>query len=155
MKLRIFLHKIGVCWCESLTETQSPSNCSSINYCPLITFLFPLYSAPSTAPGDLHGARVTAMLLQQPPDPCLWVGLSSGHVILINAATHSADMVVRRHVSAVREIQSVKATGESDVVHTRVRIGSSIHCVCNYMCEEAGSKFCHRSRVTHTYIGNI
>ena len=53
--------------------------------------------------------RVTSMLLQQQPSTTLWLGLGSGHLLLVNSVTRTPMMVVRRHVSAVRGLLSVKA----------------------------------------------
>ena len=54
---------------------------------------------------------MTSMLLQPAPNSTLWLGLRSGHMLLINAASQTALLATKRHVSAVKCIQSVKALG--------------------------------------------
>lgn len=54
-------------------------------------------------------ARVTSLLLQQQPSSTLWLGLGSGHLLLVNATTRVPLMVVKRQVSAVRGLLSVRA----------------------------------------------
>ena len=54
-------------------------------------------------------ARVTSMLLQQQPSSTLWLGLGSGHLLLVNSTTRVPLMVVKRHMSAVRGLLSVRA----------------------------------------------
>lgn len=48
-----------------------------------------------------HDVRVLSLLLQQKKRQ-LWIGLGSGHVILINPSTKEPLRIIRRHVSAVR-----------------------------------------------------
>ena len=54
-------------------------------------------------------SRVTSMLLQQQPSSTLWLGLGSGHLLLVNSITRVPLMVVKRHMSAVRGLLSVRA----------------------------------------------
>lgn len=54
-------------------------------------------------------ARVTSLLLQQQPSSTLWLGLGSGHLLLVNATTRIPLMAVKRQVSAVRGLLSVRA----------------------------------------------
>ena len=54
-------------------------------------------------------ARVTSLLLQQQPSSTLWLGLGSGHLLLVNATTRIPLMAIKRQVSAVRGLLSVRA----------------------------------------------
>ena len=54
-------------------------------------------------------ARVTSLLLQQQPSSTLWLGLGSGHLLLVNATTRIPLMAVKRQLSAVRGLLSVRA----------------------------------------------
>ena len=76
-------------------------------------------SSPSRLPKesaiDVHSARVASMFLQPPPHPVLWLGLQSGHLLLINAVSRAPIMVTKRHVTSIRCIQSVKALGKSHI----------------------------------------
>lgn len=49
--------------------------------------------------GELRGTRVLSLLLSH---KTLWVGLGSGHVILIDPSTRKHLSVIQRHVAAVR-----------------------------------------------------
>ena len=49
------------------------------------------------------------MLLQQQPSSTLWLGLGSGHLLLVNATTRTPLVVIKRHMSAVRGLLSVRA----------------------------------------------
>ena len=49
--------------------------------------------------GDLRGARVVSLLIS---NKTLWVGLGTGHMILIDSLTRKHVNVIRRHMSTVR-----------------------------------------------------
>lgn len=55
----------------------------------------------------IHETRVVSLLLQQSIHQ-LWVGLGSGHVILINSSTKEPLRIIKRHVSAVRCMEACK-----------------------------------------------
>lgn len=57
------------------------------------------------------------MLLQPPPTSNLWLGLGSGHLLVINAVSHTPLVATRRHVGAIRCLQSVKALVSEKPVH--------------------------------------
>ena len=82
--------------------------------CTCIVFFSPnppTSRLPKGAAIDVHSARVASMFLQPPPHPVLWLGLQSGHLLLINAVSRAPIMVTERHVTSIRCIQSVKALG--------------------------------------------
>ena len=56
-----------------------------------------------------YDTRITSMLLQQSPHSVLWIGLGSGHLLLLNAVNRRALMLIKRHVSSVRYLAMVKA----------------------------------------------
>ena len=55
---------------------------------------------------------MTSLYLKEAPLAELWVGLGSGHLLIVNASTHVPLMVVRRHLGPVRCMDAVKANGE-------------------------------------------
>lgn len=66
---------------------------------------------------NTYDARVTAMLLQPTPNSNLWLGLGSGHLLVINAVSHTPLIATKRHVGAIRCLQSVKALVSEKPVH--------------------------------------
>lgn len=60
--------------------------------------------------GDLREARVLSLLLSR---KILWVGLGSGHVILIDPVTRKHLSIVRRHTSAVRCLADTRSPASS------------------------------------------
>ena len=59
--------------------------------------------------GDLRGARVVSLLLS---NKTLWVGLGTGHMILIDPSTRKHLSVIRRHMSAVRCLVDTRRPAE-------------------------------------------
>lgn len=55
---------------------------------------------------------MTSLYLKEAPLAELWVGLGSGHLLIVNASTRVPLMVVRRQLGPIRCMDSVKATGE-------------------------------------------
>lgn len=49
--------------------------------------------------GDSRGARVVSLLLA---NRTLWIGLGSGHMILVDSSSRKLVSIIRRHVAAVR-----------------------------------------------------
>ena len=64
-----------------------------------------------------HDARVMSLQLQQYPSSILWVGLASGHLLLVNALSKRPVMVTKRHMRSIRCIRLVKATIADKPVH--------------------------------------
>lgn len=60
--------------------------------------------------GNLRGARVVSLLLSH---KTLWVGLGTGHVILIDPSTRKHLSVIQRHVSAVRCLADTRSPASS------------------------------------------
>ena len=60
---------------------------------------------------DPYDCRVTAMYLQSAAQPLLWVGLGSGHLIIYDTTTCAPLMMTRRHINAIRSIQSMRVPG--------------------------------------------
>ena len=63
-------------------------------------------------PYDDHDLRVTSLYLKEAPLAELWVGLGSGHLLVINASTRVPLMVVQRNLGPIRCMDAVKAAGE-------------------------------------------
>ena len=63
-------------------------------------------------PYDNHDLRVTSLYLKEAPLAELWVGLGSGHLLIVNASTRVPLMVVQRHLGPIRCMDAVKAAGE-------------------------------------------
>ena len=61
---------------------------------------------------DHYFSRVTALYLQSSTPTLLWVGIASGHLLIFDTATGHPLMITRRHVNAIRSIQSVKTTSK-------------------------------------------
>ena len=53
-------------------------------------------------------ARVLSMVLQHQPSGVLWVGLASGHILLMNSVSMRPIMATRRHVHSVCCIRLVE-----------------------------------------------
>lgn len=53
-------------------------------------------------------ARITSLLLQQSPHSMLWVGLASGHMLMLDATSRRLLMATKRHMKSVRCLQLVK-----------------------------------------------
>lgn len=60
--------------------------------------------------GELRGTRVLSLLLSH---KTLWVGLGSGHVILIDPSTRKHLSVIQRHVAAVRCLADTSSPASS------------------------------------------
>ena len=67
------------------------------------------------------------MLLQSSPSSTLWVGIGSGHILLVNSITRVPLMVVKRHMSAVRGLLSVRALVADKPAHLVLSGGYGFH----------------------------
>ena len=63
-------------------------------------------------PYDNRDLCVTSLYLKEAPFAELWVGLGSGHLLIVNASTRIPLMVVRRHLGPIRCMDAVKVAGE-------------------------------------------
>ena len=61
---------------------------------------------------DHYFSRVTALYLQPSAPPLLWVGIASGHLLIFDTTTGHPLMITRRHVNAIRSIQSIRTTSK-------------------------------------------
>ena len=52
------------------------------------------------------------MYLKEAPLAELWVGLGTGHLLVLNASTRAPLMVVGRHLGPIRCMGAVRASGE-------------------------------------------
>ncbi len=89
----------------------------------IIIILLIFYSLPKDQAMDASDLRVTSMHLQAPPTPVLWLGLSTGHLLIVNASSRNPLMIAKRHCGAVRSIQSVKALIADKPVHLILTAG--------------------------------
>ena len=97
-----------LCFPHSKAQKYSLLNLCNINYHYVPLFLYRLQLPKEKRLTPLQ-ARVTSLLLQQQPSSTLWLGLGSGHLLLVNATTRIPLMAVKRQVSAVRGLLSVRA----------------------------------------------
>eukprot|EP00731_Ephydatia_muelleri_P029295 Em0020g939a len=76
---------------------------------------------------DTKDLRVTCMLLQPPPQSVLWVGLGTGHILLLNATSMVPIVAAKRHVSSVKCMQMTRAQVGEATVNLVVSAGLGFH----------------------------
>ncbi|KAL5473187.1 hypothetical protein EMCRGX_G027636 [Ephydatia muelleri] len=81
----------------------------------------------STEKMDTKDLRVTCMLLQPPPQSVLWVGLGTGHILLLNATSMVPIVAAKRHVSSVKCMQMTRAQVGEATVNLVVSAGLGFH----------------------------
>lgn len=92
-----------LCFCVVISQYA----CNIIFHCRL----------PHDERVSAYDARVLSLQLQQYPTSVLWIGLSSGHLLLVNVMSKRPIMLTKRHMSSIRCIRLVKATIADKPVH--------------------------------------
>ena len=99
------------------------------------------YRLPKDIAQDSIDTYVTSMHLQPPPYSILWIGLASGHLLIINASSRTPLMNTKRHVDAIRSIQSVKALVADKPVHLILTSGFGFRQRPGYKTTTRGEMF--------------